>query len=238
MKRTVALGVAVVAAVVGCGGAEVGLVGVSPPRAVEPALAVLDAGAKEAPVPADFRARLSRVSDRFLSRGHAGRFDGVVWASEEAAVAAASGGDFADGARFVEEAFGRDGVDGGAAGLLAMERRKGIWHFAAVGPDGDVAGDARTGACVACHREAPHDFVFATPAPSAVAPAATPGDAGPAATPSSTAPAASPSAGAPTAAPDAGSTRGVAAPAQSSSAAARAATTASAPTPVTTPATR
>lgn len=215
MKPTLALGIAVAAAAMGCGGAEVGLVGVSPPRAVEPATA-LDAGAEEtqAPVAADFRAHLSRVSDRFLSRGHADRFDGVVWASEEAAVAAASGGDFADGARFVEEAFGRDVTDGGAAGLLAMEKRAGVWHFAAVGPDGDVAGDARTGACAACHREAPHDFVFATPAPSAGIPASLPG------------------AGA------AGSTRSVAPPAQSSSAAARAASTASAPAPVTTPATR
>jgi hypothetical protein len=215
MKRTVALGIAVAAAV-GCGGAEVGLVGVSPPRAVEPA-AGLDAGAEEAPVPADFRARLSRVSDRFLSRGHADRFDGVVWASEQAAVAAASGGDFADGARFVEEAFGRDVTDGGAAGLLAMEKRGGVWHFAAVGPDGDVAGDARTGACVTCHREAPRDFVFATPGPSAGAPTSLPdaGDAG-----------------------AAGSARGVAPPAQSSSAATRAASTTIAPTALPTPATR
>jgi hypothetical protein len=213
MKPTLALGVAVVAAAMGCGGAEVGLVGVSPPRAVEPA-AMLDAGAEETPVPADFRAHLSRVSDRFLSRGHADRFDGVVWASEEAAVAAASGSDFADGARFVEEAFGRDVTDGGAAGLLAMEKRAGVWHFAAVGPDGDVAGDARTGACAACHREAPHDFVFVTPAPSAGAPASLPG------------------AGA------AGSAHSAAPPAQSSSAAARAASTAIAPAPVTTPATR
>jgi hypothetical protein len=213
MKPTLALGVTVVAAAMGCGGAEVGLVGVSPPRAVEPA-AVLDAGAEEAPVPPDFRAHLSRVSDRFLSRGHADRFDGVVWASEDAAVAAASGGDFADGARFVEEAFGRDVTDGGAAGLLAMEKRAGVWHFAAVGPDGDVAGDARTSACVTCHRDAPHDFVFATPAPSGGVPVSLP-DAG-----------------------AAGSARGVAPPAQSSSAAARAASTAIAPAPVTTPATR
>ena len=213
MKRSVALVVAVGAVAVGCGGAEVGLVGVSPPRAVEPA-AALDAGAAETPVPTDFRARLSRVSDRFLSRGHADRFDGVVWASEEAAAAAGSGGDFSDGARFVEEAFGRDVTDGGAAGMLAMEKRAGVWHFAAVGPDGDVAGDARTGACVACHREAPHDFVFATPAPSAGSPASLP------------------SAGA------AGSAHGVAPPAQSSSAAARAASTAIAPTTLPTPATR
>ena len=213
MKRTVALGIAVAAAV-GCGGsAEVGLVGVSPPRAVEPA-AGLDAGAEEAPVPADFRARLSRVSDRFLSRGHADRFDAVVWASEEAAAAAASGGDFGDGARFVEEAFGRDVIDGGAAGLLAMEKRGGVWHFAAMGPDGDVAGDARTGACVTCHREAPRDFVFATPAPSAASPTSLL-DAG-----------------------AAGSARGVAPPAQSSSAATRAASTTIAPTALPTPATR
>jgi hypothetical protein len=213
MRRTIARGVAVVAAAVSCGGAEVSMVGVSPPRAVEPATG-LDGGAEDAAVPADFRARLSRVSERFLSRGHADRFDGIVWASDEAAAAAGSGRDFADGARFVEEAFARDVTDGGAAGLLAMEKRAGVWHFAVVGPEGDVAGDGRTGACVACHREAPHDYVFATPPASAAGPASLP------------------SAGA------AASARGVAPPAQSSSAAARAASTAIAPTPVTTPATR
>jgi hypothetical protein len=163
------LSAAIAAAVsYGCGAGAAAPVGVSPPRAVEPVVAA-DAAAEAAPVPADFRTRLSRTSDRFPSRGHADRFDAVVWANDGARAADASGGEFADGAMFVEEAIGHAVTDGGAMGLLAMEKRSGVWQFAAVGVEGEVVNDARVAACVACHREAPHDFVFVTPGQSSSA---------------------------------------------------------------------
>ncbi len=148
----------------GCGGRDPGPVGISPPRAAER----LPPGATDvtSPVPADFRAHLSRLSDRFLSEGHGDGFDAIVWANE-AAGTVTDAGTFADGAMFVEELLGRDALDGGAAqGLLVMERRADAWHFVAVGADGTVAGDPRVEPCAACHREAPRDFVFRTPGPA------------------------------------------------------------------------
>ena len=145
----------------GCGGRAVDLVGISSPRAAErvpPA-----AGDAMSPVPADFRVRLARVGDRFLSEGHGGGFDAMVW-SNDVARAGSDGGGYADGAMLVEELVAHGASDGGGAeGLLVIEKRADGWRFAAVGPDGDAVGDARVEPCVACHREAPRDFVFAIP---------------------------------------------------------------------------
>lgn len=145
----------------GCGGPAVDLVGISSPRAAErvPPRAANDA---MSPVPADFRVRLSRVSDRFLSEGHGSGFEAMVW-SNEAARAGVDGGGYADGAMLVEELVARGASDGGGAeGLLVMEKHAEGWRFAAVGPDGDAVGDARVEPCTTCHREAPRDFVFPT----------------------------------------------------------------------------
>ncbi len=108
---------------------------------------------------------LSRISDRFLSQGHAQRFDAIVWANDATRHAGEgdAGSDFAEGAVFVEEAIERSEGDAGVAGLLAMEKRGGTWRFSAVQPGGEVVTDARAGACVMCHREASRDFVFRTP---------------------------------------------------------------------------
>jgi hypothetical protein len=145
----------------GCGARDADLVGISPPRAAE--RAALHATDAASPLPADFRAHLSHVSDRFLSEGHGNGFDAVVW-SNQAGRAGLDDGDYADGAMLVEELFRRGASDGGdAEGLLVMEKRGDGWRFVAVGPDGDVAADARGAACAECHREAPRDFVFRTP---------------------------------------------------------------------------
>jgi hypothetical protein len=161
----------------GCGARDSGLVGISTPRAAErvDGSATTDAS----PVPADFRARLSRVSERFLSEGHGDAFDAVVWSNEAARAGADAGGAFGDGAMFVEEAIGRDARDareardaqdaldaGAGVGLLVMEKRADAWRFVAVGPDGDVVRDARVAPCADCHRDAPRDFVFRTPSPA------------------------------------------------------------------------
>jgi hypothetical protein len=151
---------------ISCGARDAGSIGVSPPRAAERAPSRGDADASS-PVPADFRARLSRLSDRFLSQGHGEVFDAVVWANEAAHAGADDGRSYAEGAMFVEEALGRDATDGGAdVGLLVMEKRAETWRFFAVDPDGDVASDARVAPCASCHREAPRDFVFRTPSPA------------------------------------------------------------------------
>ena len=118
-------------------------------------------------MPPDFRARLARVSDRFLSEGHGDGFDAVVWSNEAARAGADAGGSFPDGAMLVEEALARGAIDAGAAaGLLVMEKRAEGWRFVAVGPDGEVVSDARVAPCATCHRDAPRDYVFRTPAPA------------------------------------------------------------------------
>jgi hypothetical protein len=151
----------------GCGARDAELVGISPPRAAERAT-VRGAPDSISPVPADFRARLSRVSDRFVSGGHGDGFDAVVWSNEAARSGVDAAGGFADGAMLVEELLGRGAADGGSGeGLLVMEKRVEGWRFVAVGPDGEVVADARVGACAECHRDAPRDFVFQTPSQAA-----------------------------------------------------------------------
>ena len=70
------------AAVSGCGGRDAGPVGISPPRAAE--RASRPGADSTSPVPSDFRTRLSRTSDRFLSEGHGDGFDAVVWSNDAA----------------------------------------------------------------------------------------------------------------------------------------------------------
>jgi hypothetical protein len=103
---------------------------------------------------------MQRMSDRSSSRGHAGRFDGVVWANDEARAAWDAAGDIPDGATFVEELVDRAARGDRPAGLLVMEKRSGAWRFAAMGPDGETVNDARVAPCAGCHRDAPRDFVF------------------------------------------------------------------------------
>jgi hypothetical protein len=125
---------------------------------------------------ADPLAHLARASDRFLSLGHAERFDAVLWANDLARQGPPDAGDagleFAEGAIFVEEAIDRTGADGGVAGLLSMEKRGGVWRFTALQPGGELVADARTAACATCHRDAPRDFVFRTPPPQSSSAAA------------------------------------------------------------------
>lgn len=140
-------------------------VGVSSPRAVERISRASDAATPElSPVPTDFRSHMARVSGRFVSAGHAERFDAVVWANDAARAAWDAAGDMPDGAMLVEEAIERtSGRDGGAdrpAGLLVMEKGAGTWRFVAVMPAGEVVSDTRVALCAACHRDAPRDFVF------------------------------------------------------------------------------
>lgn len=126
-------------------------------------------------MPADFRAHMTRVVGRQLSRGHAERFEGVVWANDVARAAWASTGAMPDGAMLVEELFSRDVVAGTLprgrssaeerpAGLLVMRKGAGSWRFVSIGPAGQVVDDAaHVASCVACHRQAPSDFVFRPP---------------------------------------------------------------------------
>jgi hypothetical protein len=115
---------------------------------------------------------MTRVVGRQLSRGHAERFDGVVWANDVARATWASARAMPDGAVLVEELFSRDVVPGAVppdasaagerpAGLLVMRKIAGAWRFTSIGPAGEVVDDdARVAPCVACHRQAPSDFVF------------------------------------------------------------------------------
>jgi len=100
------------------------------------------------------------MTGRFLSEGHAERFDATVWVAEDSRAAWGAGSEMPDGAMLVEELVSRSAKGEKSAGLLVMAKRDGAWSFVSVGPDGDVVDDARTARCAACHRDAPRDFVF------------------------------------------------------------------------------
>lgn len=149
-RRLLLTGILLLAA---CAGEEaLGPVGSSMPRAPEAKPRAEDAAVPLAsPVPADFRRRMTRASDRFLSRGHGERFDATVWV--DAPDGGSPAGPFADGTTLVEDLGAPDG-GAKAAGVLVMERRGGVWRFVAVGPEGEVADDAGAQSCEPCHREA------------------------------------------------------------------------------------
>lgn len=139
-------------------------VGFSPERAAEGTTreAMRDAALPEpSPVPGDFRSSMVRVKERFVSAGHAERFDAIVWANEAARAAWSAAGDMPDGAMLVEEVIDRDRRGERFAGLLVMDKAGGAsWRFTAVGPAGEVVTGDRLSPCATCHREAPRDGVF------------------------------------------------------------------------------
>jgi hypothetical protein len=149
-------------------------VGVSSPHAETsaPSAKPVDAAAETpSPVAADFREHLARLTERAVSRGHAERFDGVVWANDVARAAWDAPGAAPDGAMLVEETIERTAKGDRAAGLLVMEKRAEGWRFVVVDAGGHVVEWTRVEACAACHRDEPRDFVFhldgAAPAPAA-----------------------------------------------------------------------
>ena len=114
-----------------------------------------DAGAVEpSPVKDDFRSTMTQVGDRFLSEGHAERFDGVVWASSAARARWDAPGQMPVGALLVEEAIVREGRSDRPGGLLVMEKRDAGWRFVVVTAERDVVSGARLAPCETCHREA------------------------------------------------------------------------------------
>jgi hypothetical protein len=115
---------------------------------------------------------MARVSERAVSRGHADRFDAVVWTNDAARAAWDGAVDMPDGAVLVEEAIERTVRGDRAAGLLVMQKHGEAWRFVLVDAGGHVVEWAREAACAACHKEAPRDFVFrldSAPAPAASA---------------------------------------------------------------------
>jgi hypothetical protein len=137
-------------------------VGYSAPREAAPHSRVSDGGsAASSPVPVDFRATYTRLGDRFLSDGHAKRYQAVLWLNA-AARAAWSGlpAPMPDGALVVEEAIDAERGGDRPAGLWVMQKAGGSWRFLAVGPAGEVVSDARVGPCAECHGQAPHDDLF------------------------------------------------------------------------------
>ncbi|HSY24371.1 MAG TPA: hypothetical protein VK841_19720 [Polyangiaceae bacterium] len=143
-----------------CSAQAMSNVGFSAPRAPEAVAEAVDAGPPPAPpVAPDFRSHMTRLSDRFLSRGHAERFDAVIWGNTPMALEASADADFPEGAVLVEEAVVRDTRGDRPFGLLVMTKEKDSFRFDAVDADGRVEPADRAAACVTCHREAAH-FVF------------------------------------------------------------------------------
>jgi len=109
-------------------------------------------------VQTDFPSHLTRLTGRFLSRGHGERFDAFIWVNEAGRSAALGEGQTGQGAVLVEEAVVTDVRGDRPAGLLVMQRLD-TWRFTAVEPDGTVVKDERVTACARCHGEAA-DSVF------------------------------------------------------------------------------
>ncbi len=82
-------------------------------------------------------------------------------------------GEAPDGAALVEELSERSARGGRDAGLLVMNKAAGVWRFNAMDSQGAAADGLHTTTCVACHREAPRDFVFVVPPPGQSVNAAT-----------------------------------------------------------------
>jgi hypothetical protein len=138
-----------------CHDTPAAVVGVSPPRAPELSVAAPDAGAPEpSPVPDDFRSTMTQVGGPFLSRGHAQRFDAIVWANAAAGKQWDSPGEMPVGAMLVEEALVREGASDRPAGLLVMEKREAGWRFVVVTAEGEVQSGPHLTLCETCHREA------------------------------------------------------------------------------------
>ncbi len=112
-------------------------------------------------MPADFRARFTKVGDRFLSEGHGRRYAATLWLNDVARAAWASvPAPMPDGAVVVEEAVDTARSGDRPAGLWIMAKDGGAWRFVASGPGGEVVADARVAPCADCHREAPNDDLF------------------------------------------------------------------------------
>jgi hypothetical protein len=141
---------------VGCAREPLGPVGVSRPHTIAPAVD------RSIPVilPAlgDAREKLSLVGSAHPSLGHGGLFDADVYASDSAAQALAAGADMPDGALLAEEIFARRNPGSYGLGIFLMRKRDGAWQFSIVP---DSPHPTRTDLCSACHRDAPHDSVFA-----------------------------------------------------------------------------
>lgn len=138
-------------------------VGISSPRAVieGPSVRTVDASAAvPSPVAPDFREHMARVTERAVSRGHAERFDGIVWTNDAAHTAWEAAGNMPDGAMLVEEAIERTGKGDRAAGLLVMEKHGEAWRFVVVDAAGHVVQWTRGEMCTTCHKDAPRDSVF------------------------------------------------------------------------------
>ena len=146
--------------VAGCSPAPGAPVGVSDPKARPRASSIASAAPNAPnPIPADFRAKYTKLGARFPSAGHfVGRYDAVIWASEDARDPWNQQASFPDGARLVMEHLRRGADEVGP--LLMMERRNGSWRWIMVASDNRVILDGDSNACAQCHAEAPRDSVF------------------------------------------------------------------------------
>lgn len=144
----------------GCSPARGAPVGISDAKARPRASSIASvAPAAPSPIPADFRSKYTKLGARFPSAGHfVGRYDAVLWASEDAKEPWNRQASFPDGARLVIEHLHR-GADG-VGPLLMMERRNGAWRWIMVTSDNRVVIDGDSNACAQCHADAPRDSVF------------------------------------------------------------------------------
>lgn len=96
---------------------------------------------------------MTQVGGRFLSQGHAQRFDALVWINDAAKLWDAPA-ELPVGAMLIEEAIVREGAADRPGGLLVMEKGETGWRFVVVTAEGDVRSGPRLAPCESCHRQA------------------------------------------------------------------------------------
>lgn len=134
------------------------MVGVSPPGST-PEASDDASGDGSAPAPfVNLRPTLHAIGNARPSLGHGGWLDAEVYANDSARQAWDAQDEMPDGAVLAEELFERRATGSGPLGLFVMTKQDQKWRFAIERGAGSTE-DA--GLCDSCHREAPHDGVFA-----------------------------------------------------------------------------
>lgn len=147
-------------ALIGCG---------PPPKAVgtsnsggEPSV-TLPADGGAAIIAPDFKSRLKKVGERFVSNGHAaGRWEAELFANGLAESVWSGDESFPVGSELLLSHTERQG-DKSDGPVMAMKKGESGWSFSVMNSRGEPITGRGLNACDACHKDAPRDHVFPMP---------------------------------------------------------------------------